>query len=502
MIYAYGARLPGPYHIKNDIVCQDYFEINKVGKEACIAAVADGLGSAKYSDEGSKIAATEAVKLCSSHINAQTTDEEILNIIRSSFYAAQRAIEQESRSKDRPVELYDTTLTLAILIGETLYFGHSGDSGMIALATDGRYIAVTKQQRDEEGRVFPLFFSDKWEFGIFEHRVASVLLATDGMFEVFFPMYIKNDPVNIHVSLAEFFMNNKTLRIQKVGEQELSEGMSKFMENIPEHQVDDDKTIVTLINTRIKPKRQPKEYYAEPDWAELKRQHDEEWRRQAYPGLYKNEQKPQAATPGSVKQTGIKSIAPRRIAGRRINYLAIVIAAVVFVSAISVTAVLLLGNGQGGPANENYEANGYNDYPLFGVPAPDEVVNEATPSPEPTPEPEYQPEPEPTPSPTPTPSPEPIETPEATPEPDPEPTPPTPTPRPPAPVPPAPPPLPPPLSGYEDDYDEVYGDGYDEDYSDEDGDEDGDEYYDDIDETSDCENNDGDGDGDSDENSI
>lgn len=291
MIYSYGISLPGTYHIKHGIVCQDAHNIVLCGKDMAVAAVADGLGSAEHSDIGSKIAVAVAVECCRKNIAKKATDEQILDIMKGAFHTAQRAIEQEATSKDRPIEQYDTTLTLAVLIRDALYYGHSGDSGMIALTAQGRYEQVTHQQRDSEGRVFPLFFTDKWEFARFGKKVSGVLLATDGMLEIFFPMYIKNEDVNIHVSLAQFFLDNRGLKIDKKGGQEkVTASMKEFMSNIPDEQVNDDKTIAVLVNTSVKTnwKRQPKEYYQEPDWAELKRRHDEAWRRQAYPGLYKD----------------------------------------------------------------------------------------------------------------------------------------------------------------------------------------------------------------------
>lgn len=288
MVYAYGVSLPGTYHIKNDTVCQDSHNIIRIGKEVAIAAVADGLGSADHSDEGSKIAAFISTEYCRQHLVGATRKTQVLDIIRASFTVAYRAIEMEADKKDRSVDLYDTTLTLAVLICDTLFCGHSGDSGMLALTTQGRYEQVTQQQRDQEGRVFPLFFSDRWEFFQYEHKVSSVLLATDGMLETFFPIYIKNDPVKIHVSLARFFMDYRSLRINKLGEETVQAHMKEFMEKIPDEQVDDDKTIVVLLNSSVKTKQQPKEYYQEPDWAALKEKYDDEWRRAAYPGLYKD----------------------------------------------------------------------------------------------------------------------------------------------------------------------------------------------------------------------
>ena len=121
MIYSYGVSLPGTYHIKNDIVCQDAHKIIRIGKDIALAVVADGLGSAAYSDVGSKIAVTVSVDFCQKHITEITSNgkkkvhaEQILDIIRASFHAAYRAIEMEANSKDRSHDLYDTTLTLAV----------------------------------------------------------------------------------------------------------------------------------------------------------------------------------------------------------------------------------------------------------------------------------------------------------------------------------------------------------------------------------------------------
>ncbi|MCL2617734.1 MAG: protein phosphatase 2C domain-containing protein [Defluviitaleaceae bacterium] len=301
MIYTYGVSLPGTYHIKHDIVCQDSFMIIQLGKEISIAAVADGLGSAEHSDIGSKIAVTVTTEHCRQYIATAKKASDILDIIRAAFFAAQKAIEKEAAKQDHAIEHYDTTLTLAVLIRDTLYYGHSGDSGIIALTTQGRYEPVTKQQRDPEGRVFPLFFTDKWEFGRYSEKVSGVLMATDGMLETFFPIYIKNDPVsNIHVSLAQFFMDKKSLRIDEVGQKAVEARMKEYMEAIPDEKVNDDKTIVVLINPSIRTKRQGKEYYQEPDWAELKRKHDEAWRREAYPGLFKDAKSPADPAPTSV----------------------------------------------------------------------------------------------------------------------------------------------------------------------------------------------------------
>jgi len=323
MIYSYGVSLPGTYHIKNDIICQDYHRIIHCGKDIAIAAVADGLGSAEHADIGSKIAATVATEHFRKSVTPKAQLPSVIDIIGAAFTAAQRAIEKEATENEHAIELYDTTLTLAVLVRDTLYYGHSGDSGMIALTTKGCYEQVTTQQRDEQGRVFPLFFNDKWEFAKYSKKVSGVLLATDGMLETFFPLYLKNETVKIHVSLAQFFMDNRYLRIDKLGQESVQAKIAEFLEYLPDEHVNDDKTIVVLINPAVKVKRQPDEYYKEPDWAELKKKHDEAWRREAYPSLYNDvkvdvEPLPKASTEDQPAETQTELEKPRKSIVRKL----------------------------------------------------------------------------------------------------------------------------------------------------------------------------------------
>ena len=292
MIYTYGITLDGTYHLKNNIVCQDAHKIEECSENMVVAAVADGLGSAEHSEVASRLAVDISVAYCKENILQTSTADSITEVIKASFSKAQKAIEKEAEAQGHPIEQYDTTLSLAVLMSDTLYYGHSGDSGIIALTVDGLYEKVTEQQRDEDNRVFPLFFEDKWVFGQFDKKVCSVLLATDGMLEPLFPFLIRNETINIHVRLARFFMDNRSLRIGKYGASSVKARIEDFINNIPDEQVNDDKTVVVLVNTAIKSELQPGGYYDEPDWAALKHKHDEEWKRLAYPHLFNDSAAP------------------------------------------------------------------------------------------------------------------------------------------------------------------------------------------------------------------
>lgn len=287
MIYAYGITQQGTYHMKHNMVCQDAHKIIRCSDTLVIAAVADGLGSESYSDIASKIAVETSTKYCAERISDSLNEEEILKIIHSSFVLSQQSIEEKAKENAHELDQYDTTLSLVVLLGDILYYGHSGDSGIVALTLEGLYEKVTEQQRDKEGRVFPLYFGDAmWVFGKFPSKVASVLLATDGILETLFPIYIRKEPVTIYVALARFFMDAKSLKIKECGEEETCARIHQFIANISDEQVKDDKTIVVLTNTEVEPQIRSKEYYQEPNWTELKRKREEVWKREAYPHLF------------------------------------------------------------------------------------------------------------------------------------------------------------------------------------------------------------------------
>ncbi|MHC6202130.1 protein phosphatase 2C domain-containing protein [Breznakiellaceae bacterium SP9] len=286
MIYAYGITLQGLDHALHGVECQDAHKIAALADDYAVAAVADGLGSELYSGTASKIAADTAVDYCSRTIKAGMTDQAVQREIRASFCEAWRTVEDKAQENHHGIDQYDTTLSLAVYMKDTLHFGHSGDSGILALAVDGLYEPVTKQQRDENGYVFPLCCEDRWVFGTFPKKAASVFLATDGIYDTLFPLYIREEPVNIHISLARYFMDNEKLGIDTLGTEEIQKKREDFLRKIPRSQVGDDKTVVCLINTSIASERRDPVYYAEPDWDRLKQKWDAAWNKKAYPSLY------------------------------------------------------------------------------------------------------------------------------------------------------------------------------------------------------------------------
>jgi serine/threonine protein phosphatase PrpC len=289
MIYHYGITRQGTYHVENNIVCQDAHEYSLVSKRFAIASVADGLGSESKSDIASKIAAENSVAFCKQHLTGEETAEEILAVIRNSFNDSLTKINYMIDQNGDEADQYDTTLVVAVYLNGNLYFGNAGDSGIMVLNQSGKYERVTTKQQDEDGRVYPLWFGEeKWEFGYVEN-VAGVLMATDGIFETLFPYLLKKNEDPVYVALAHYFMSEENLDFKHNGEKKVQEKMEAYIDSIPGSQVNDDKTILVMIDTNVVPKRLDDEYYKAPDWQKLKEEYDDAFRREAYPHLYDEE---------------------------------------------------------------------------------------------------------------------------------------------------------------------------------------------------------------------
>lgn len=283
MIYSYGITQQGKAHKRKGVVCQDAHLIKHLSDDCCVAAIADGLGSERYSDIASKIAVESVIQSLDEGIKEDFDDNDIIELFRKCYIKAYDEICSKAKDDGNDINQYDTTLSLVYYRKDKIYWGHSGDGGIIVLNKSGEYKVITNKQRDENGFVFPLCFKDKWDFGITEN-VASVLLATDGMLETLFPSLLFNEPVPIYVALAQFFMDNKDACKNSTS---LEKRIFDFIDNIDEKQVSDDKTIVCLQNIDVDVQRKDDGYYKIPDWAALKKKKDEEFRRLAYPNLYK-----------------------------------------------------------------------------------------------------------------------------------------------------------------------------------------------------------------------
>ncbi|MCL2488945.1 MAG: protein phosphatase 2C domain-containing protein, partial [Oscillospiraceae bacterium] len=206
MLYTYAHSITGTSHIAGGTVCQDFSGLKKLPGGRVIAAVADGVGSAARADTGAKIAVETVLAVCEQLL---PDSSDIPAVMRAAYHKALQNIVGQAEADDRPLPDYDTTLTAVIYDGVHLYYGHSGDGGIIGLDLCGNYTAITAPQQDTDGiSVMPLRAGAScWVFGGWERQLSAVLLVTDGVLNALMPYLLKNSAPNLYIPLCSFFID-------------------------------------------------------------------------------------------------------------------------------------------------------------------------------------------------------------------------------------------------------------------------------------------------------
>ena len=287
MIISYGMSIVGTSHVCKNTPCQDSHRYETLDNGWLVAAVADGVGSAKHSEVASKMACDVFVETCKSLITKDTAITDTKLILAEAYRTADAKIKDYVYGIEDLITDYDTTLSTVIYDGKHLVYGHSGDGGIVALTYEGDYIKVTEPQKADDGIcVIPLRAGEThWEFGECDADIASVLLATDGVYDNFMPYLLRGQPVEFYIPLIRWFMDNSGIGITSENREHVEESRKRFLCGDSCRAITDDKTILVAFNADVVPALKDDSYYAEPDWAKLQ----EEWNRKAYPHLYKNE---------------------------------------------------------------------------------------------------------------------------------------------------------------------------------------------------------------------
>lgn len=292
MIQSYGFSIVGTSHEAKGTDCQDANIVRSVqhNGQIVIAAVADGVGSSKHSDIASKIAVEVSSAFCESKLKEKAGAAVLTDIIEEAFLEAELAIEKRSLSDGKPLPDYDTTLDLAIYDGKWVHYGHCGDGGIVGLTYKGDYVKITTPQKNDGIYVVPLrngskYANNTWDFGTVEEEFAGILLATDGIYDIFFPYLLRGQPVDVYVPLIRYFMDNNVLTASAKNIEAISKEREGFFSGDESASITDDKTLLVLINDEAMPELKDDAFYDEPDWELLQ----EQWNKKAYPHLYKSD---------------------------------------------------------------------------------------------------------------------------------------------------------------------------------------------------------------------
>lgn len=176
----YGTSQSGTEHERLGRECQDSFLSGKAGRYT-ITVIADGLGSAARSKEGSSTACEFLINSLTELLSGDSCDT--VKAMKLAFCIACTAVLAKARSEGMQPSVFDTTLSAVIADENSITYGHVGDGGIARLTPDGSLRLITSRQSGfYEGSVHPLVGS--FENSVFERKEGSwnvIMLATDGI---------------------------------------------------------------------------------------------------------------------------------------------------------------------------------------------------------------------------------------------------------------------------------------------------------------------------------
>ena len=241
-----GASVQGTGHIHAAIPCQDAHAYRVIHDSIIVVAVADGLGSAAFSQEGSRLAAASAVGYIEQQLDQSAPCDEAgwVQLVRESFLSACSRLDEEAQKTQAALRDYGTTLILAILTDDWLVTGHIGDGVAVALLEEDGLELISLPQNEEYVNVtYPLTTPDMVDIAEFKARSAKVkalALMSDGMQQV----SIRTADNTPHQPFFEpLFRQLPRVKDMHKASQNLAEFMSS--ERISAH-TDDDKTLVLI----------------------------------------------------------------------------------------------------------------------------------------------------------------------------------------------------------------------------------------------------------------
>ena len=205
-----GASVRGKSHAHQGKWREDYFEFEKVGS-LTILSVADGVGSARLSRIGAKIAGTIAVQHVKQYLSSVILSKinnvfnffeiSITECLKKAALTAISSIEKEAQNRNANVESFATTLILVIhgLIESKHYFSvlQIGD-GVVATQSFENKIKVLGKPDFGEYAGQSSFLTNPNIRGILNKKInisahdnlKSIVIMSDGIADDFFPFKV------------------------------------------------------------------------------------------------------------------------------------------------------------------------------------------------------------------------------------------------------------------------------------------------------------------------
>jgi hypothetical protein len=147
------AAVTGESHLRNGLPCQDYQASLLVPSgewQALLIALADGAGSAEYSDLGARLAVEAALQVLENSLTSSDPNHlDFESCMRAAFESAQQALFEVAEGDGIPLRSLATTLTCVAAADGFLTVGQLGDGSVVVQTSEDELVAVTQPQRGE-----------------------------------------------------------------------------------------------------------------------------------------------------------------------------------------------------------------------------------------------------------------------------------------------------------------------------------------------------------------
>lgn len=264
----FAVSLQGASHLQNDppVPCQDYSDVCLMETEKLlVAAIADGVGSCPLSHWGAYTAVTTVLELTQKGLKELAGGQALILdlqndsmkkalkcIMEEAFDGAVEAVENCADRAEPPQAVFSlqSTLSLAIYDGTTLFHGHVGDDGIVAQTQDGKVFLATQRLKGEEASsVYPLQSGPKmWRFGA-TSGVTAFVMATDGVLDAFVARHTDAFNVNYNNGVYYGFMEDAVYGLAKQEPDEvLGQYKAYLLSDEYRESVTDDLTMVCAVS--------------------------------------------------------------------------------------------------------------------------------------------------------------------------------------------------------------------------------------------------------------
>lgn len=246
-----GASVQGASHRKMaNTPCQDAHAHEVLGDGTLVVAVADGAGSAKYSQEGSAAAVDAIISFVSLLGSIPATGVGIMRLLFDTFEQARLAL--EGLAEEMSVRLRDlhTTLWVVVAAGDVVAIARLGDGFAVAELEDGSLVSLMHQQKGEyAGETF--FLTDpgaleRVQVMVYHARPRSLSVSTDGLVRLAMEVASWEPFAGFFRPLVDF---TASVEDEAAGCKQLAEFLDSARINT---RTDDDKTLVIAVRKEVK----------------------------------------------------------------------------------------------------------------------------------------------------------------------------------------------------------------------------------------------------------